>query len=66
MALVAFYLISDFTTNTGGFVAVHRPTWVGTTGCSVLAWLMREPAASTLQYSLALYSISRSNYNVIL
>ena len=36
----------------GGFVAVHRPTRVGTTGWSVLAWLMREPAASTLQYSL--------------
>ena len=30
--------------STGGFVAVHRPTWVGTTGWSVLAWLMREPA----------------------
>ena len=38
--------------STGGFVAVHRPTWVGTTGWSVLAWLIREPAASTLQYSL--------------
>ena len=36
----------------GGFVAVHRPTWVGTTRWSVLAWLMGEPAASTLQYSL--------------
>ena len=38
--------------STGGFVAVHRPTRVSTTGWSVLAWLMREPAASTLQYSL--------------
>ena len=38
--------------STGGFVAVHRPTWVGTTGWSVLAWLMGEPAASILQYSL--------------
>ena len=30
--------------STGGFVAVHRPTRVGTTGWRVLAWLVREPA----------------------
>ena len=38
--------------STGGFVVVHWPTRAGTTGWSVLAWLMREPAASTLQCSL--------------
>ena len=38
--------------STGGFVAVYWPTRVGTTGWSVLAWLMREHAAFTLQYSL--------------
>ena len=38
--------------STGGFVVVHRLTRVATTGWGLQAWLMGEPAASTLQYSL--------------
>ena len=38
--------------STGGFVAVLWQTRVGTLGWSVLAWLMRDPAVFTLQYSL--------------